>query len=412
MFSGIKVIALVVIVYYVVLPQLAKGRGAWKTLANVNVALLLLGFGLQLVALVSYSQLTRAALPPGAIKLGALFRIQLATKAVGNVTIAGTATSSALGYRLLTLAGVGGADAGFALGVAGLGSAVVLNLLLWTSLLISIPLSGVNPLYVTGALVGVFLLLVFAGLVLALLRGQQLAERVLRRVAQRITFMDEDRTAALVQRLAQRLREIMASPQLVRRVVLWAVANWLLDAASLWVFLRAFGGSLRVDSLLVTFCLVNILAVIPLTPGGLGIVDGAYTPLLVGFGLSAATATLGVPSYRVAQFWLPIPIGALMYLTLRVGPWKVIGTNRIGSLRSAADEARRTPDPVFGSPSTHEAVDGPDDPSSPDASPASSPDSSPDPVDGQLAPPSPDGAGAPVPGEEQGGARSAPSLIG
>jgi hypothetical protein len=359
-FSGIKVVALAVIVYYLVLPQLAKGRSAWRTLADVNVALLLLGLGLQAVALLAYSQLTRAALPHGSIKLHALLRIQLATKAVGNVTIAGSATSSALGYRLLTLAGVRGADAGFALGVAGLGSAVVLNLLLWVSLLVSIPLSGVNPLYVTAALVGVFFMLVFAGLVLALLRGQEHAERVLRLVAKRITFMDEQRTAELVQRLAQRLREIIVSPVLVRRVVLWAVANWLLDAASLWVFLRAFGGSLRVDSLLVAFCLVNVLAVIPLTPGGLGIVDGAYTPLLVGFGLSAATATLGVPSYRVAQFWLPIPIGALMYLTLRVGPWKVLDSSRLGSLRTVADEARRTPDPVFGRPSTHDAVDGPD----------------------------------------------------
>ncbi len=218
------------------------------------------------------------------------------------------------------------------------------------------PAVGVNPLYVTGALVGVFLLLVFAGLVAALLRGQKVAETLLRRLAARVTFMDEDRTAAVVQRLALRLREIIASPQLVRRVVLWAVANWLLDAASLWVFLRAFGGSLRVDSLLVTFCLVNILAVIPLTPGGLGIVDGAYTPLLVGFGLSAATATLGVPSYRVAQFWLPIPIGALTYLSLRVGRWRIGGPTRIGRLRDAAEEARRMPDPVFGRPSTQDVV--------------------------------------------------------
>jgi uncharacterized protein (TIRG00374 family) len=357
LFSGIKVIALVVIVYYVVLPQLAKGRGAWKTLSEVNVALLAVGFGLQFLALMSYSQLTRAALPPGAIRLGPLFRIQLATKAVGNVTIAGSATSSALGYRLLTLAGVRGADAGFALGVAGLGSAVVLNLLLWVSLLISIPLSGVNPLYVTGALVGLLLMLVFAGLVAALLRGQAMAERFLRRMAARLTFMDEEGTAEVVRRLALRLREIIASPPLVRRVVLWAVANWLLDAASLWVFLRAFGGSLRADSLLVAFCLVNVLAVIPITPGGLGIVDGAYTPLLVGFGISAATATLGVPSYRVAQFWLPIPVGALTYLSLRVGPWRIVGPTRIGPLREVAEEARRMPDPVYGRPSTLELVE-------------------------------------------------------
>jgi putative heme transporter len=348
LFSGIKVIIAVVIVYYLVLPNLAKGRSAWRTLANVNLALILLGFGLQAIALLCYSQLTRAALPHGAIKLGALFRIQLATKAVGNVTIGGAA-SSALGYRLMTVAGVAGTDAGFALGVAGLGSAVVLNLLLWTALLVSIPLSGVNPLYVTASLLGVLVMVIFAGLVFALLRGQELAERVLRRLASRVTFMDEDRTASVVQQLAQRLRQIVAAPALLRRVAFWAVANWMLDAASLWVFLRAYGGSLRVDSLLVAFCLANVLAVIPLTPGGLGIVDGVYTPLLVGFGLSAATVTVGVPSYRFAQFWLPIPLGALMYLTLRLGPWRIVPSG-LGRLRDAAKEARESPDPVFGRP--------------------------------------------------------------
>ena len=60
--------------------------------------------------------------------------------------------------------------------------------------------------------------------------------------------------------------------------------NWLLDAASLWVFVRAFGGALDIDALLVAFGLANIFAVIPITPGGLGIVEGVYIPTLIGFG--------------------------------------------------------------------------------------------------------------------------------
>ncbi len=78
------------------------------------------------------------------------------------------------------------------------------------------------------------------------------------------------------------------------RVAGWAAANWLLDAAALWVFLRAYGVAPDVDALLVAFGLVNVLAVIPLMPGGLGI-DRRGLPLaLVGFGLARATAILGV----------------------------------------------------------------------------------------------------------------------
>ena len=71
----------------------------------------------------------------------------------------GSAASSALGYRLMTLSGVTGPDAGFALATVGLASAIVLNLILWVALLVSIPIRGVNPLYGTVAMIGVIVML-------------------------------------------------------------------------------------------------------------------------------------------------------------------------------------------------------------------------------------------------------------
>ena len=73
------------------------------------------------------------------------------------------------------------------------------------------------------------------------------------------------------------------------------------------------------DGLIVAFGLANIFASLPITPGGLGIVEGIYIPTLVGFGLSRSVATLGVLTYRVAQYWLPILLGGLAYLSLRSG---------------------------------------------------------------------------------------------
>ena len=96
--------------------------------------------------------------------------------------------------------------------------------------------------------------------------------------------------------------------------------NWVLDAASLWVFLRAFGGVVNPVDLLVAFGLANVLAAIPITPGGLGVVEAVLTSTLVGFGLDRGTAAIGVVTYRLAAFWLPIPLGALAYGSLKVGP--------------------------------------------------------------------------------------------
>ena len=264
-FRSVRLLALAVIIYYLVLPQLGNQRDTARSLRTVNVWLLLLGLGLQFAALFSYSMLTAAALPKKAVRMGTLVRIQLSTKALGNIMPGGSAASSALAFRLLTRAGVSGPDVGFALAAAGLGSAVMLNLLFMAALLVSIPLSGVNPLYVSVALVGLFVLVLFGLLVFALLRGQTSAENVARRLAARITFLDEDQAALLVTRLATRLRDLLEAREMLRSLIIWSLTNWLLDAASLWVFLRAFGGSLRLDSLIVAFCVANVLAVIPLT---------------------------------------------------------------------------------------------------------------------------------------------------
>ena len=74
----------------------------------------------------------------------------MSTKALSSIVPGGSAAGSALGYRLMTLSGVNGPDAGFALATAGLGSAVVLNLLFWIALMVSIPIRGVNPGYAVG----------------------------------------------------------------------------------------------------------------------------------------------------------------------------------------------------------------------------------------------------------------------
>jgi uncharacterized protein (TIRG00374 family) len=321
-----RTVAVFVVLFIIIqfgLPQINGTRRAVDDLSSVNPFLLILGLALEAAALVAYAQLTRTALPQRTIRLTRLFRIQLATKALGNVVPGGSAAGSALGYRLLTASGVKGSDAGFALATAGLGSAVVLNLLLWVTMLISIPLAGWNPIYVTVAMGGVFILLAMAGLMVALIKGQGAAERVVRWAGRHFRFIKAERVMELLQRLAKRLVDLISDRELLVRVLLWSLANWLLDAAALWVFLRAFGGSVRPDSLIVAFGVANVAAALPIMPGGLLIVEGLLATMLAFFGVERAVWSLGIPAYRVAQYWLPIPLGAIAYLSLRVGPFRL-----------------------------------------------------------------------------------------
>jgi putative heme transporter len=342
----IKLVAGVLLVIFAGPWAIRTGRQKFTELAKVNFWLLLVGLLLEFAALIAYSFLTRAALPKRSVPVQTLIRVQFATKALTNVVPAGSAAGSALGYQLLTSAGVVGSDAGFALVTVGLGSALVLNVLLWLTLLVSIPLAGWNPLYVTLALIGLFVFGVMGGVIFALMRGQEAAERWVRSVARRVRFLDEDRMGELVVRLARRLRDLVADRELLRRLVVWAGLNWLLDAAALWVFFRAFGVSLRPDSLLVAFCAGNVMAAIPIMPGGLGQFDATLITIMSSFGYGGVAAVAIVP-YRVAQYLLPIPVGGICYLSLRLGPWRIDTHHRLRRLEDEAAEVLETGESVY-----------------------------------------------------------------
>ena len=335
----LKVAAFALIVWFFVLPLIPGMRKAASDLRTVNPWLLIAGLVLQVAALFCYSLLTNAALGDSshAVSRLRLFRIQLSTKALSSIVPGGSAAGSALGYRLMTLSGVQGADAGFALATAGLGSAVMLNVILWIGLIVSIPLRGVNPLYGTAAVAGVVIMGLAAALVFGLMEGAARAERILRWLARKLGF-NEDRAGAAVRQVGGRLEDLAADRQLLVRVAGWAAANWLLDMASLWVFLRAFGPGVTPEAVVISFGLANVFAVIPITPGGLGIIEGILIPTLVGFGLNRSDATLGVLSYRFAQYWFPILLGGFMYATLRVGPWSIKRREKLERLRELARE--------------------------------------------------------------------------
>lgn len=338
----VKLLAFAAVLYYFVVPLIPDFRNAWSELQRVQPVLLVVGLGLELVALYCYAPLMKAALGDagGPLSHWRLFRIQMSTRALSSIVPGGSAASSALGYRLMTLSGVSGADAGFALATVGLGSAVVLNMILWCGLIVSIPIRGVNPIYGSAALAGIIVMGLAASLVFGLMEGQGRSERVIRWIARKF-HVDDQKAATVLHRVAERLEQLISDRRLLGRVAFWAALNWLFDAAALWVFLRAFGITLGIDALIISFGIANVLAAIPITPGGLGYVDTSYIGMLAGFGATVRKATLGVASYRFAQFFFPILLGGVLYLSLRVGPWSIERRERLIRLRDLAEEETR-----------------------------------------------------------------------
>ncbi len=339
---GVLLLIMLIVFNYLVLPQLAGAREALETLSHVRWWLLIAGVGLQLAALAAYTQLTMAALGGTRhnrpIGFFTLLRIQLAAKSVTNLVPGGSATGSALSYRLMIASGLTGTETGFALATVGLGSAVVLNLMLGVALIVSIPRSGFQPAYVTAAIVGALAIGLATLLVLLLMKGEGPLDRIVRSIARKTPRVDPDEASDVLARIVAQLRTIAERPDVIRRGLGWAMANWMFDALSLWVFLSAFGHRVQIDSLLVAFGIANVLAVIPLTPGGLGVVEAVLTSTLVGFGVPSGAATVSVVTYRIAQFWLPIPLGAMSYLSLKIWPGGSTRGSRRQHLGELAEE--------------------------------------------------------------------------
>lgn len=316
-----KLLIVALIIEYLVVPQVAGTRKALNLLSGVHPAWLLLGVLLQVLCLLAYSQMTRYILPsdsdPG---FWTIFRIQVTTLSVSHCVPAGSAAGTSLGYRLLTVAGARGSDAGLAMSLQATGSAVILNVIFWIALIVSIPLSGFSPLDLSAGLIGLVLCAVFAVLVVFLHRGEAWAHSVIERVGRHVPFIDVRAAQGSFSHLVERFGELHTDRNALIKATIWGTLNWLLDAASLYVFVGAFGHWVNPEGLILAFSIARVLAVLPITPGGLGVVEATLTSTLVGFGTPRGIAILGVIGYRLVEFWLPIPIGGLTYLSLQFDP--------------------------------------------------------------------------------------------
>jgi uncharacterized membrane protein YbhN (UPF0104 family) len=167
------VLVLFLVVDHLVLPQLAGARRAVDVLDDVKVGWLIAGVVLEVLSIAAFARLTWTLLPPQSRpSMPTAIRITLSTLGLSHVIPGGTAAGTSLGYRLLTNAGASGPEAAFAIASQGLGSAVVLNVLLWAGLVVSIPARGFDPLYGTAAILGGLLLAVVGAAVLMATRGE------------------------------------------------------------------------------------------------------------------------------------------------------------------------------------------------------------------------------------------------
>jgi uncharacterized protein (TIRG00374 family) len=101
----------------------------------------------------------------------------------------------------------------------------------------------------------------------------------------------------------------------------WAVATsvgkWLFDYLALLAALAAVGDETRPSLVLLAYVAGAVLAMIPITPGGLGFVEAGLLGGLTAAGVTPGRAAIAVLAYRLVSYWLPLMAGLGAWVSFR-----------------------------------------------------------------------------------------------
>ncbi len=218
---------------------------------------------------------------------------------------------------------------------------IVLAALFETFSYFALPLIAIVGVLVTGhptqsralllALIGLIVLVAAAVLLVSIVRSESLARRLgggLDRMAQRIwkLFRKSSPTGIVAGMLDLRER---SKVMLTRHGLLGFVAAVVAKLAwfvVLEVALWCVGigpDVLPPSAVLAAMAVVGMVSLVPITPGGVGVTEVAYIGVLSSVAGSGLTEqlTAAVMLFRIAQWFMPIPIGWVLLLVMRRGHW-------------------------------------------------------------------------------------------
>jgi len=246
---------------------------------------------------------------------------QLVSNALAKVIPGGVVAAGATLFQMLSVSGVPRQQVATALAAAAFISNLVLFSLPAVALFLaalSAPIpEGLLPVAVAGAAMFIVMFAVAFALVKydkVLLSVGRLIERIGRWVTKRL---DREWTSTAEDWLERRNDVMEALGVRWFKALAAAVLNWLLEYLVLVTALYAIGAHPRPSLVLVAFAGSAVLGMIPITPGGIGFVEFGLVGMLVAAGIPAPDATLATLAYRLFQFWLPIPVGAVAYVLFK-----------------------------------------------------------------------------------------------
>jgi uncharacterized protein (TIRG00374 family) len=313
---------------YIVAPGLFALFGSWPRLRDVEpwwfvVLIVLVGLSMGSMWWLTRLALRRPARPDGThptVSWSTAATAHLAGNAAGKIVPGGPATAGVVQAKVLIDAGEAPgavASAMTAMGLLTTGVLLLLPVLTVPALLIGPPLARQLEL---GLLVSLAVGIAIVALGIAILVWTPFVRLVGRLAGRAIHLVRKEVTAdsASAALITARNRVGASFEGRRTRAMVAATGNRMFDFAALVAALAALGAHARPSQVLMVYAVAQALALIPLTPGGLGFVESGMTTMLVLIGLTADQAVVGTLLYRLIAFWLPIPLGAVLWAGWRL----------------------------------------------------------------------------------------------
>jgi uncharacterized protein (TIRG00374 family) len=241
------------------------------------------------------------------VAVGPMAAITLAANSITNSLPAGPVITTVFSFRQFRRRGADEAVAGWALVATFMVASVTLTTVAAAGALVA-GAEGAN-LDLVGVIVAVLLVTLAAGAIFAQERAVAWAVSAVVHLCRRLTRWPRGELATHVDRIILRLTAVHLSPRQIADVLCWGGANWLFDCSCLAMSFLAVGAGVPWKGLLLAYGAGQLAANLPITPGGLGVVEGSLTIAIVAYGGAELSTVEAVLLYRILSFWLVLPFG-------------------------------------------------------------------------------------------------------
>jgi uncharacterized protein (TIRG00374 family) len=252
-----------------------------------------------------------------------LFKMSVAGQALADSLPAGTAVSSVYSFRWFRRFGADDTLAAWAMVGTVIASMVSLSLV--ATLGLALAAGQGASLDLIPVLIGVLVIAVSVSVLFVHERPLFLVLSWGIRTSQRLIHRPRGDGLAAVDELVSRITSVDLNWRQFGTIVLWASANWLFDCACFAMMFLAVDSTIPWKGLLLAYGAGQLAAALPVTPGGLGAVEGSITIALVAFGGAHVTTVDAVLMYRLISFWLVLLVGWVLWGELahevRAGRW-------------------------------------------------------------------------------------------